>query len=104
MGKVGCDIWEKWAGGQKKKARIKGEIWEKWGATYGRNGYKKRSSPHVARARLAVEEPHLLLVLLRLCRLLLRDLNLEIGIARTAGADQLPDQMADGRVGRWLRP
>ena len=43
MGKVGCDIWEKWAGGQKKKARIKGEIWEKWGATYGRNGYKKRS-------------------------------------------------------------
>ena len=88
----------------KKKARIKGEIWEKWGATYGRNGYKKRSSPHVARARLAVEEPHLLLVLLRLCRLLLRDLNLEIGIARTAGADQLPDQMADGRVGRWLRP
>ena len=25
------------------KTRIKGEIWEKWGATYGRNGYKKRS-------------------------------------------------------------
>ena len=90
--------------GETQKNRLKCEIWEKWGAAYGRNGSKNGSSPHVARARLAVEEPHLLLVLLRLCRLLLGDLNLEISIARTAGADQLPDQLSDGRVGRWLRP
>ena len=40
MGKVGCDIWEKWVGvGEIQKTRSKSEIWEKWGATYGRNGW-----------------------------------------------------------------
>ena len=55
MGKVACDIWEKWvAVGQTQKKRIKGEIWEKWRATYGRNGLRwvERSKDRVAPERL----------------------------------------------------
>ena len=62
MGKVGCDIWEKWVGvGETQKHRLKCEIWEKWGATYGKNvsttvvGTQKASMMHATTRRSSSE-------------------------------------------------